>query len=570
MRNFSKTSSLAWLGILFLFLLPAIWPIITPGYFPIHDDTQVARVAQMTQALLDGQFPVRWVKDLGYGFGYPIFNFYNPLPYYVGSLFHLVGFSALSATKIMFILPIFAGALGMFLLMKKYVDRVSALIGSLMFTYAPYHAVQIYVRGAVAEYWAIAILPFVIYFFLAKKPLGAGISLALLILAHNLTALMAVAIITILFIIQLATEKTRRKIFFTYLLAATLSLGLAAFFWLPALLEKHFTNVDSMIREEFNAVDHFVSPWQLWSSPWGFGGSSPDEHDGLSFIVGKTQLLLTLIGLLFFAKLKTKPRQFPLYLSALAVLVFSLFMLLPLSKVVWEKMTILDVLQFPWRFLSFINLTTAILSGFAVATLTPVIKKHLPGNITVSTLVLSSLILFVVFSSLRYFQPQFKFPTTDEELLGRTKVKFAVSKLSDEYMPESSKRPIFAVDLPDKRYAIDLAVDERATVILDKTQVLSLNTRLSQPKPIIINIHAFPGWVSQIDNQAVSLETYGPYKLQKIDLPPGDHQLTVRLENTLIRKISNIMSLVTLMALGLWGIHSRHKITNLPLLQYFH
>jgi hypothetical protein len=214
-----------------------------------------------------------------------------------------------------------------------------------------------------------------------------------------------------------------------------------------------------------------------------------------------------------------------------------------------------------------VNLSTAILSGITVAALTPVIKKHLPGNITLSTLVISSTVLFIVFSSLRYFQPQFKFPATDQELLGETKIKLKISGLSDEYMPTGAQRPTFEVDLPPRRFAVDLTEDEHVTVIVDKTQVLSLNTRLSQPKPLIINIHAFPGWVGEIDNQSIALETYGPYKLMKVDVPAGDHQFTVRFADTMIRKIANIISLATLIVLGALGVRSRRKTTGLPLLQ---
>ena len=62
-------------------------PLFISGYFPMHDDTQPARVFAMSQELKRGVFPVRLVDYLGYGFGYPLFNFYAPLPYYLGSFF---------------------------------------------------------------------------------------------------------------------------------------------------------------------------------------------------------------------------------------------------------------------------------------------------------------------------------------------------------------------------------------------------------------------------------------------------------------------------------------------------
>ncbi len=77
----------------------AIKPLLNNGFFPMHDDTQVARVYEMKKALADGVFPVRWSQDLGYGYGYPIFNFYAPLAYYVGGYINLLGFNSLNATS---------------------------------------------------------------------------------------------------------------------------------------------------------------------------------------------------------------------------------------------------------------------------------------------------------------------------------------------------------------------------------------------------------------------------------------------------------------------------------------
>jgi len=54
----------------------------------------------MPKSLHDGMFPVRWVTDLGYHYGYPIFNFYAPFAYYVGGFLNLIGIDALNATKI--------------------------------------------------------------------------------------------------------------------------------------------------------------------------------------------------------------------------------------------------------------------------------------------------------------------------------------------------------------------------------------------------------------------------------------------------------------------------------------
>ena len=157
-----KIKSLWFLAPLVLVALFSFWvirPLFNSGFFPIHDDTQVVRVSQMALALREGQFPVRWVKDLGYGYGYPIFNFYAPLAYYLGAFFNLSGFSALVATKVMIGLGSVLGGILMYFLASKFWGKLGGVIAALFYLYLPYKAVNIYVRGAVAELWALAFLP---------------------------------------------------------------------------------------------------------------------------------------------------------------------------------------------------------------------------------------------------------------------------------------------------------------------------------------------------------------------------------------------------------------------------
>ena len=56
----------------FLILLLSWWAIRSlfhSGFFPMHDDEQIARLYELHQALSAGQFPPRWVANLGFGYG---------------------------------------------------------------------------------------------------------------------------------------------------------------------------------------------------------------------------------------------------------------------------------------------------------------------------------------------------------------------------------------------------------------------------------------------------------------------------------------------------------------------
>ena len=99
--------------------------------------------------------------DLGYGFGYPIFNFYDPLPYYIGGLIEMIGLNALLATKLMMVVGIMLSGVSMYLLDKEFWGKAGGILSALFYMYAPYHALDIYVRGDVAEFWAFAFMPLV-------------------------------------------------------------------------------------------------------------------------------------------------------------------------------------------------------------------------------------------------------------------------------------------------------------------------------------------------------------------------------------------------------------------------
>lgn len=93
----------------------------------MHDDTQPSRIFEMAKSLSIGQIPVRFVSDLGYGYGYPIFNFYAPLAYYIGALFLLLGATAITAAKIIIIIPILLSGVFMYILGKEFLVNMEGL-----------------------------------------------------------------------------------------------------------------------------------------------------------------------------------------------------------------------------------------------------------------------------------------------------------------------------------------------------------------------------------------------------------------------------------------------------------
>ncbi|KKQ27045.1 MAG: hypothetical protein US43_C0038G0005 [Candidatus Levybacteria bacterium GW2011_GWA1_37_16] len=246
---------------LFVVLILSFWaiqPFFISGFFPMHDDAQVARVFEMKKVLQNGVFPVRSVPDLGYGYGYPIFNFYAPLSYYVGSAFMFLGFDALIGTKLMMALGVILAGIFMYFLARKFFGELGGIVSGLFYLYAPFHAVDIYVRGDVAEFWAYAFIPLAFLGIYKRNILIGTIGFAGLILSHNLTAMMITPFLLIVILLNCYSAFKNKKSFVLNSSSLILILGLAlsAFYWVPALLEMKNTNVLSQIGGGADFRDH--------------------------------------------------------------------------------------------------------------------------------------------------------------------------------------------------------------------------------------------------------------------------------------------------------------------------
>ena len=91
--------------LIILLILPAVWFLLKPGFFPSDDgEWMVIRLTDFYRSFVSGLIPVRWGARLNFSYGYPVFNFLYPLSLYMGEAFYLVGLSAVWSIKLVFIL----------------------------------------------------------------------------------------------------------------------------------------------------------------------------------------------------------------------------------------------------------------------------------------------------------------------------------------------------------------------------------------------------------------------------------------------------------------------------------
>lgn len=522
----------------------------------MHDDTQIARVIAMGKALRNGKFPVRWVSDLGYGYGYPIFNFYGPLPYYIGGLFYALGVDALAATKIMFAIGILSSGVTMYFLARGILGLLGGLIAATFYMYAPYHAVQIYVRGAVGEYYTLIFFPLVILgiirAFQGKSRqdfLIGAIGLAGVVLSHTIIGYVAaillgvgyVSVVVLYFMKKISQLNTVVSLSFMF---AT-GLLLSAFFWLPALFEMGFTNVASQIGGSADFSGHFVCLSQLWDSPWGYAGSGPGCIDGMAFKLGKVHVIFSLLALLLWAvnkRIKTESNI--LFRILIVILVISIFFMIPSSKLIWVVIPGFAYIQYPWRFLTFALLPLALLPASLVV--------YIESRLTKLALTFF-LIALVLYSNTKLFHPQAEFYRSSSEFESSEDVRWRVSKISDEYLPREIIRPTKRSDLPI--HAIPKSSQWYARTEVDTETYSRFVVDSNGQNDITVLRAYFPGWLYKVNGREGSVKIEQGLPILRVE--DGKNIVELIFLNTPIRKLSNGISFITVF--GLLYLYGRKK-----------
>jgi len=538
------------LAILVLFIvgLPTIFPLFSKGFFPMHDDTQVARVVTMGKALRNGQFPVRWVSDLGYGYGYPIFNFYGPLPYYFGGFFYAIGFSGLLATKLMLIVGMISAAITMYFLASRVTGKLVSIFSSILYIYFPYHAVQLYVRGSIGELWVLIFLPLIIasmYIALVEKRHSLAIfvgtiGIAGTILSHTILGF-TTAFFYLLGMLYPLFFMVIRKVTFKEIipLFITIASGLAVscFFWLPAIMEMKYTVVSHQIGPTARVFDHFVCLQQFWYSSWGFGGSAPGCVDGLSFMLGKIHIFIIIGGIIAILAHWKKNIYRTMGLLFITILFISLFFMTNYSSVFWNIIPGFSYVQYPWRFLVY--------TAVGIAGISTIFFMSIQSKLIQNIVAVIGIIAVVLFNA-KLFVPQYTYDRTTAAFESDEDIQFRASRVSDEYLPSVIERPHDASKVI--KFLIPQTEYYQYKNIVDRETYKKIEFRSGVETRVILNQAYFPGWKYWVNSNPQ------PFELDKgrpvISIPKDFSTLEMRFTDTPSRLLGNVISLISVVVLG--------------------
>ncbi|MEM7349112.1 MAG: 6-pyruvoyl-tetrahydropterin synthase-related protein, partial [Chloroflexota bacterium] len=255
--------------LVWLFTLPAITPLLQPNLAHTADGLlHLYRIVALDQAIGQGAFFPRWLPDLAYGYGLPLFVFYAPAAYYITLGIGLLGFPIVQTINLSLIIALFLAGTGTYLFVNRLFGLKAALVASVAYVYAPYLLTSLFLRGSLPLVWALALFPLVFWaferLFQTKQWLDASLAAFLLgvaLLTHNISTLLFLPLLAFFVAVRyllppLWTPSTsaRGELLRSYflsvapiLLALILGGGLALFFLLPAMIEKEFVQIERVI-----------------------------------------------------------------------------------------------------------------------------------------------------------------------------------------------------------------------------------------------------------------------------------------------------------------------------------
>jgi hypothetical protein len=384
----------------------AAYPLFHAGFFVTDDGEWMLIRFDFHQALVDGQFPVRWLGRLNFAYGYPAANFMYPGFMYLGEFFRLLGFGYVTTVKLILGISLVGSGIFTYLWLRQRFSDFSSFVASIIYVYAPYHLYDIYKRGSVGEVLALCVVPFVLWMLDRKNLFFTALGIALLVLSNNTLAALFLPVIIIYYLLS------QEKIMYFFLLkSVVLGLGVSSFFWIPALYDLQYT--------VFSQVDV--------SSITEYFQEAQSQYLSIFSIIFLGITVVTALASYSFVKQVSKNIYYPAVLF-FVILLGVLVMNLSFSQALWKILPI-SFIQFPFRLFSLEMLSVSYLTCLVIS----LCKGKIQYVLAVALFILLSFPNFVFVPHIKYMDKGDDYYATND----------ATTTVKNEYMPTWVKSPFF-------------------------------------------------------------------------------------------------------------------------------
>jgi hypothetical protein len=575
--------------LLVLLILPALQPLWQPGLQQTDDGAHhLFRFFNLDLAQRSGFSGTRWLADEGFGYGFPVLNFYAPLGYYAGLIFHRLGAGFASTLEWTLAAGLLLAALAMYALAAELFNPWAALPAALVYTWAPYHLADAWTRGALGELLAFIWLPLLLLALWriahgeeqgqarGRAAVGwGGLCLAGLILTHNLTLILAAPLLAgwgLLLLAFLVRGAAARRVAAARMSALVLlGIVLSAAFWLPALAEvkdvlagQVTLDFDAWAAAELAPVSQLIEA--RWDHLYTLAQQPPVLH-----ALPLAQALLMLAGLaagLWRWRGLTRGQRLLLGLSV-GLALLALFMQSAWSRRLWSGIPGLLLLQFPWRWQTLGVVSAALLAAYPAGDYEREASlRRLAPLLIVLTLLMPAALAHLPWEPA--VVPTTDIPLTDANVNRATLALYDFGRglwLREhgnawmfEYMPlwALPRRSDFFLSAGPGPASAPL---RGIQVTPGRQALLARQFQVSSPAPWTLQLHQFyfPGWQAEVDGRPAAVQPTGPLALVGVDLPAGSHEVLLRFGLTPSRRAGWLISALGLLLGGAWWLWGQRR-----------
>lgn len=308
------------------------------------------------------------IDSQGYGWGI----FYPPISSVLPAIFMLFGISLFTSEKLFIILAaVFAGIFSFKLFNEMFNNKFVALLCTIMYVLAPYKINQSLIRGAMGEILIFTFFPLVMLginkilkgefkykYFLIIGAVG-------LVYSHVISVVY-VALFCVFYLLM-NIKKVLNKNVIKHFLISILFIVLLSLPVLVPLAQHQFSDIYKISEIETDVSDRVVHPGQLIISEiqdkTAENTSYYSNDKEMNYMIGLTTIIILFLFPFAYKKIKEEKNIIDFIKYFVLFVISILMMLLPF---IWNHIMILDVIQFPWRILSFTTFYITILSGYII------------------------------------------------------------------------------------------------------------------------------------------------------------------------------------------------------------
>ncbi|MFL6215088.1 MAG: hypothetical protein ACJ74J_14485 [Blastocatellia bacterium] len=541
------------------------------------------------EGLSSGEVYPRWEADTNRGFGAPTTSYYPPGVYYLTALGYLITRDWTRALLAAQWLMMLASAMALYVYARRLMSRGAAVVAMAVYVLGPYHLLDQYQRGALAELLGFVWMPLMLMAGerLLKKTsvkgeeakaegegraraarrsylrewrdegrwvVVLGLSYGLFIWSHPPTAYQ----FSLGFMVGMAALGLVRQEWQGLVkigLGVLLGVALAAAYIIPAVVEQDLIHKDYIltswpyhntyvfVHDIFNAQS-FVDFYHRINALWALGLASIVLCGAALLWAGKDSQAQPVTG-----EARGLRRLFAFFerdgavsaalkqsvLMWVAVGLFVSFMMHKISRPIGQHIPKIEIGIFTWRMLEMTALVAALLAG-ACWQAASVARRRQQRKMMAAFAGLSLFVLIgsAAFSLLSVCLPMKQAPVFVPEQ----------EHLNNATLPATA--PGDPEEMPDDVPPAELA-EENGTVVIEawKPEHRAVRVELSERDQLWIRAFNFPGWTATVDGKPAEIITGEDLGDIQINLEAGVHDVQVDFLDTPVRRNAERVTLVT-------------------------